>query len=134
MQDVVQAIRSVSDLMAEISAASTEQSAGVAQVGAAVHQMDHATQQNAALVEESAAAAASLQGQARQLVDAVAVFRTSDSEVPLPAAPQPATPPAAPAANAPTLHRGGLQLANPRRARPAPSLRTGTDDGEWQTF
>jgi hypothetical protein len=60
--------------MGEISAASSEQSAGVAQVGEAVTQMDQATQQNAALVEESAAAAGSLQTQAGQLVRAVAVF------------------------------------------------------------
>jgi hypothetical protein len=67
----------VTDIMGEISAASNEQSAGVAQVGEAIEQMDQATQQNAALVEESAAAAERLKGQARQLVDAVAVFRLS---------------------------------------------------------
>ena len=61
--------------MGEISAASTEQSQGVAQVGEAVTQMDQATQQNAALVEESAAAAESLKVQAQQLVQAVAVFK-----------------------------------------------------------
>ncbi|RZL10955.1 MAG: methyl-accepting chemotaxis protein, partial [Rubrivivax sp.] len=65
MRQVVEAIQQVSTLMADISAASTEQSAGVAQVGQAVTQMDDATQQNAALVEESAAAAESLKGQAR---------------------------------------------------------------------
>ena len=75
MGEIVQAIQRVSDIVAEISAASSEQSNGVTQVGQAVNQMDQATQQNAALVEESAAAAESLKGQARQLVDAVAVFR-----------------------------------------------------------
>jgi methyl-accepting chemotaxis protein len=60
MTEVVAAIRRVTDIMGEISAASTEQSQGVAQVGEAVTQMDQATQQNAALVEESAAAAESL--------------------------------------------------------------------------
>ncbi len=75
MSEVVRAIRRVTDIMGEISAASTEQSQGVAQVGEAVMQMDQATQQNAALVEESAAAAGSLNGQAMQLVNAVAVFR-----------------------------------------------------------
>ncbi len=60
MTEVVTAIRRVTDIMGEISAASSEQSAGVAQVGEAVTQMDQATQQNAALVEEMAAAAASL--------------------------------------------------------------------------
>jgi methyl-accepting chemotaxis protein len=75
MQEVVASIRRVTDLMGEISAASTEQSAGVAQIGEAVTQMDQATQQNAALVEESAAAAESLKLQAQQLVQTVAVFK-----------------------------------------------------------
>jgi methyl-accepting chemotaxis protein len=75
MTEVVAAIRRVTDIMGEISAASTEQSQGVAQVGEAVTQMDQATQQNAALVEESAAAAESLKVQAQQLVQAVAVFK-----------------------------------------------------------
>jgi methyl-accepting chemotaxis protein len=74
MQQVVSSIKQVADIMGEIDAASTEQSAGVQQVGEAVSLMDQTTQQNAALVEESAAAAESLRGQARQLVDVVAVF------------------------------------------------------------
>jgi methyl-accepting chemotaxis protein len=75
MTEVVASIRRVTDIMGEISAASTEQSQGVAQVGEAVTQMDQATQQNAALVEQSAAAAESLNTQAQQLVRAVAVFK-----------------------------------------------------------
>ncbi len=75
MTEIVAAIQRVTDIMGEISAASSEQSDGVAQVGNAVTQMDQATQQNAALVEESAAAAASLKTQAERLVQAVAVFR-----------------------------------------------------------
>ncbi len=75
MQEVVGSIRRVTDIMGEISAASTEQSTGVSQVGEAVSQMDQATQQNAALVEESAAAAESLRSQAQQLVQAVAAFK-----------------------------------------------------------
>lgn len=74
MSDVVASIKRVTDIMGEISAASTEQSAGVSQVDQAVAQMDQATQQNAALVEESAAAAESLKTQAQQLVLAVSVF------------------------------------------------------------
>ncbi|CAH0353195.1 Methyl-accepting chemotaxis protein II [Aquabacterium sp. CECT 9606] len=77
MTEIVVAIRRVTDIMGEISSASTEQSTGVAQVGEAVSQMDQATQQNAALVEESAAAAESLKHQALQLVRAVAVFKLS---------------------------------------------------------
>jgi methyl-accepting chemotaxis protein len=77
MVEVVESIRRVTDIVGEISSASTEQSAGVAQVGEAVTLMDQATQQNAALVEESAAAAESLRLQAQQLVHAVAIFKLS---------------------------------------------------------
>ena len=80
MNEVVSAIRGVTDIMGEISAASGEQSAGVSQVGQAVSHMDQSTQQNAALVEEMAAAAERLHLQASDLVGAVAVFRlTSDA-------------------------------------------------------
>ena len=65
----------LTDIMGEISAASTEQSLGVAQVGEAVTQMDQATQQNAALVEEMSAAASSLKTQAQELVGTVSVFK-----------------------------------------------------------
>jgi len=75
MQEVVTSIRRVTDIVGEISSASMEQNAGVGQVSEAVSQMDQATQQNAALVEESAAAASALRVQAEQLVQAVAVFR-----------------------------------------------------------
>jgi methyl-accepting chemotaxis protein len=74
MGEIVDSIRRVSDIVAEITSASAAQSAGVQQVGEAVSQMDRATQQNAALVEQSAAAAESLRDQAQQLVHAVAVF------------------------------------------------------------
>ncbi|WP_367848719.1 methyl-accepting chemotaxis protein [Rhodoferax sp. WC2427] len=74
MAEVVSAIRRVTDIVGEISAASNEQSAGVAQVGEAVVQIDHVTQQNAALVEEMAAAAGSMKTQAEDLVASVAVF------------------------------------------------------------
>jgi methyl-accepting chemotaxis protein len=79
MTEVVSSIRRVTDIMGEISAASSEQAAGVAQVGEAVTQMDQATQQNAALVEQMAAAASSLKSQAAELVQAVAVFKLSGS-------------------------------------------------------
>jgi len=77
MTEVVGAIKRVTDLMGEISAASSEQSQGVAQVGEAVTQMDQVTQQNAALVEEMAAAASSLNNQAQDLVSTVAFFKLS---------------------------------------------------------
>jgi methyl-accepting chemotaxis protein len=78
MTEVVASIRRVTDIVGEISAASHEQSLGVAQVGEAVTQMDQVTQQNAALVEEMAAAASSLQNQAEDLVQVVSVFRLGD--------------------------------------------------------
>ena len=86
MQEVVSSIRRVTDIVGEISAASSEQASGVAQVGEAVTQMDQATQQNAALVEESAAAASSLNTQARQMVEAVAVFKLAEEGAVRPAA------------------------------------------------
>jgi methyl-accepting chemotaxis protein len=90
MQEVVAAVRRVTDLMGEISAASTEQSQGVSQVGEAVVQMDQVTQQNAALVEEMAAAATSLKGQALELVQSVEVFRLGQEQhsAPVPEAAQ----------------------------------------------
>jgi methyl-accepting chemotaxis protein len=75
MREVVASIRRVNDIMAEISAASGEQALGVSQVGEAVVQMDQTTQQNATMVEEMAAAAASLQSQAQDLVQAVGQFK-----------------------------------------------------------
>ncbi len=75
MTEVVDSIRRVTDIMGEISAASSEQANGVAGVGQAVSEMDQATQQNAALVEQMAAAAASLNSQAQELVQTVAVFK-----------------------------------------------------------
>lgn len=75
MQEIVESIKKVSDIVGEISSASVEQSAGVAQAGLAINQMDQVTQQNAALVEESAAAAESLKLQAQLLVQAVSVFK-----------------------------------------------------------
>ena len=76
MREVVGSVQRVTDIMAEITAASAEQTAGIEQVNVAVVQMDEVTQQNAALVEEAAAAAEAMQDQAMQLARAVSVFRT----------------------------------------------------------
>ena len=75
MGEIVNQVKRVSDLISEISAASAEQSQGIQQVGEAVTQLDQVTQQNAALVEESSAAADSLKHQAAQLAQVVSVFR-----------------------------------------------------------
>ncbi|ARP76738.1 methyl-accepting chemotaxis protein [Bordetella genomosp. 6] len=81
MQEIVASVKRVTDIMGEISAASEEQSSGIDQVNRAVSQMDEVTQQNAALVEEAAAAAGSLQEQAQRLAEAVAVFKINTGEV-----------------------------------------------------
>jgi methyl-accepting chemotaxis protein len=77
MNEVVESIRSVTDIMAGITAAAHEQSQGIAQVNQAITQMDDVTQQNAALVEEAAAAAASMQDQAGNLARIVSVFQVN---------------------------------------------------------
>ena len=77
MAEVVSSIKRVTDIMGEISAASNEQALGVSQVGEAVRSMDQVTQQNAALVEQMAAAAGSLKSQADELVQAVGIFKLS---------------------------------------------------------
>jgi methyl-accepting chemotaxis protein len=75
MQEIVQSVQQVSDVIGEITAAAHEQSEGIGQVNVAVNQLDQMTQENAALVEQSAAAAHSMQDQSRRLAQAVAVFR-----------------------------------------------------------
>ena len=79
MQEVVTEITRVTEMMGDIAASSVEQSAGVSQIGEAVTQMDHVTQQNAALVEEMSAAAQSLKAQAHELVEAVRIFKLTTS-------------------------------------------------------
>ena len=116
MTEVVQAIQRVTDIMGDISAASAEQSAGVGQIGEAITQMDQVTQQNAALVEEMAAAATSLQNQAQDLVQTVAVFQlgagTGAARATPTAAPRPAP--------APTPARVAMPAPRPAPARPMP--------------
>ncbi|MGM3151163.1 methyl-accepting chemotaxis protein, partial [Escherichia coli] len=75
MGEIVASVQRVTDIMADISAASQEQSSGIEQVNQAVVQMDETTQQNAVLVEEASAAARSMAEQANLLSEAVAVFR-----------------------------------------------------------
>ena len=80
MQDIVASVQRVTDIMGEITAASSEQSAGIDQVNTAVTSMDETTQQNAALVEQAAAAAESLVEQAIQLSDVVSVFKLDNNK------------------------------------------------------
>jgi len=80
MGEIMTSVKRVTDIMAEIAAASQEQSSGIEQVNKAIAQMDEVTQQNAALVEQAAAAAESMQEQAGRLTRAVAIFRLEDGE------------------------------------------------------
>lgn len=149
MTEVVSSIRRVTDIMGEISAASSEQASGVAQIGEAVQQMDQATQQNAALVEEMAAAASSLKGQAQELVQTVAVFhaaeggghadagRTISRHLPMQALSRGASPartpvktlaPRPPAAPAKSLPKPAA--ATPAAKKPTPA----GGDEDWETF
>jgi len=79
MDDIVSQVRSMTGLMAEINASTMAQSTGITQVNQAVASLDQGTQQNAALVEESAAAAESLRHQAAGLLDVIAAFKTGSS-------------------------------------------------------
>jgi len=128
MQDIVSAVRQVTGIIGEIAQASREQATGIEQVNQAVSGMDQTTQQNAALVEEAAAAAESLQEQANGLIQATSVFVVE----------RPAARPSG--WNGHTERRGPDRAQNVERigakaapARKAASLKTGTGD-EWTEF
>ena len=114
MTEVVSSIRRATDLMGEISAANNEQSLGVSQVGEAVTQMDQVTQQNAALVEEMAAAASSLKSQAQELVQVVAVFKLRANDMSQAVMPRPVAVRAHPSKAAP--YKGAERRELPRPA------------------
>ncbi len=80
MTDIVDSVQRVSDIITEITAASSEQSVGIDEINRAIGQMDAVTQQNAALVEESAAAAESMQHQAHNLAQVVSVFKLNGQQ------------------------------------------------------
>ena len=129
MQEIVASVKRVTDIMGEISAASEEQSSGIDQVNRAVSQMDEVTQQNAALVEEAAAAAGSLQEQAQRLAEAVSVFKINAGEViEVPAqqlasqraAPRMPAPSAPQAAAASKVSTEPAKAEAPQTAEPAP--------------
>ncbi|MDH7452914.1 methyl-accepting chemotaxis protein, partial [Luteimonas composti] len=128
MGEIVTNARKVTDIIADISAASQEQSAGIEQINQAITQMDEGTQQNAALVEEATAAARSMEQQAGQLVQTVAVFRMQDTPAGQPAAPAPA-PRAVRSSPAPVRPAPARRLA----AAAAPAL-AAEAAGDWQEF
>jgi len=159
MTEIIGAVQRVTDIMGEIAAASEEQSSGIEQVARAVNQMDEVTQQNAALVEEAAAAAQSLEDQAGKLRTAVAVFQLEEGAFKAPAAQivnRPATrsakpavrkvaaaprarassaaPPAAPAAaSAVTAATVPAPAKGPAPAK-APAPAAAGSDNDWETF
>jgi methyl-accepting chemotaxis protein len=151
---MVNEVRKVTDLVGEITVSSREQSEGVAQINVVVSQLDQATQQNAALVEQTAAAAESMRAQTTRLTEAVAVFRVDAggmaaavrTAAPRPAAPRPAAAAPEPAASKPAAPRPvaaklaprpvakasppPVQVPAPKGAAAAPSA----VEGDWETF
>ncbi len=127
MGEIVASVQRVTDIMAEISAASQEQSAGIEQVNQTVVQMDETTQQNAALVEEATAAARAMEDQAAQLGEAVARFRLATPGL---SAPAPRAIAAAPVARKPT----SVATPAPSRARKPVAQPALAGDGDWQEF
>ena len=139
MLEIGESIRRVNDIMNEISMATQEQVQGIEQVNTAVTEMDTVSQQNAALVEQAAAASESLQDQARTLVDVVGIFHTGTGTSSAGAA-RPAPKPAAarPAAlhrpAAPALKRPAPAAAAPARAAPPAVVPSAPADDDWEEF
>ncbi|MCP5271292.1 MAG: MCP four helix bundle domain-containing protein [Burkholderiaceae bacterium] len=147
MAEIVSSVQRVTDIIGEVAAAAGEQRSGVSLVNDAVTDLDRMTQQNAALVEESAAAAESLKAQARTLAEAVSVFRVDGAGHHAPVAPAaPATPAVKLATTAPAAPKTAVSAPPPATARatpapatpaaaktPAPAPATTADD-DWETF
>jgi len=138
MREIVTSVQRVTDIMAEISSASAEQTAGIDQINQAVMQMDAVTQQNAALVEQSAAASESMQEQSAALAQAVAVFRLTADPVAVPVRAAASKGKAAPVPRAlPAKATMAAPRAKPTQ-KPAPSsakpmmAKGGAD--EWEEF
>jgi methyl-accepting chemotaxis protein len=142
LQEIVGSVKKVSDIVGEINAASDEQATGIDQINQAVTQMDKSTQQNAAMVEEAAAAAESMNEQARSLTELVSFFRVENqSEAP----PPPPPPPAKRGKAAAQPKAREARPAQKERAAAAPSKSNGHaakngksngagDDSEWVQF
>ncbi|MYN38090.1 methyl-accepting chemotaxis protein [Duganella sp. FT109W] len=127
MREIVASIQRVTDIMADIQAASGEQTTGIEQINQAIVQMDQVTQQNAALVEESAAASEAMQDQARKLAELVSVFRVAPgrSGTAAPAAPRLSPRPPVRVAAKPA----------PKLARPAPAKSVVKESAsDWEEF
>ena len=135
MTEVVDTVRSVTDIVSEISAASAEQSTGIDEINRAITQMDEVTQQNAALVEEAAAASQSLQEQASNLASVVGAFKLAQGQA---NAAQHSTPVRhAPAAKPPAARKAApLKLVTQRDPGPASSKASASAGagGDWEEF
>jgi len=149
MQEIVIAVKSVTDIISEISAASQEQSSGIEQVGNAVTQMDRVVQQNAAIVEESAAAAENMSSLADQLVQAVARFKLGrdhavETAKVIEAQAEPATRPTAPDGARRERRKAAfaerVQAALPKIGGPVPAMALApatakrAAEGGWKEF
>lgn len=133
MGEIVSSVQRVTDIMGEIAAASAEQSAGIDQVNNAIVSMDEVTQQNAALVEQAAAAAESLVDQAVTLVQTVSVFKLIGADqatrrIESKPSSRPAAKLAAKSAARP-VPKAAVKVASSK-----PAAKTGTDDGDWEEF
>ncbi|QSN62512.1 methyl-accepting chemotaxis protein [Caballeronia sp. M1242] len=134
MKEIIGAVQRVTDIMGEIAAASAEQTTGIEQVSRAVTQMDEVTQQNAALVEEAAAAAQSLEDQAARLRQAVAVFQVTEGAGLAAASLQvPATVSTKPKRVAPPA-AAAKPAASVKPAANAKPAALSTAGGDWETF
>ena len=142
MDEIVVSIKSVADIMAEITAASAEQSDGIKQVNQAITKMDEATQQNAALVEEAAAAAGSMREQAHKLNHAVGIFKLeagieqrNSSSTPLSAAKPPKAAPKKAGASASMKTVKALSSASNAKASTVREKPSASDQGsDWEEF
>ena len=131
MQEVVDSVKRVTDIMGEISAASSEQTSGIEQINQAIMEMDEVTQQNAALVEEAAAAAASLQDQANSLEQVVGVFKFDGQSA------QPTAPKRSAHSAAAAPKRSGNSTAAAPKTAPILPKRIGSRPAasdEWEEF
>jgi len=142
MSEVVASVKRVTDIVGEISAASQEQSAGINEVGKAISLMDESTQQNAALVEQAAAAAKSMQDQAGTLVQVVSVFKIDGRNAAIRTAPTAAMPQRKVLAHAQISSKNITASHKPVTSKPAsPSLASAkvvsvpkSSDGDWEQF
>ncbi|MDD0813064.1 methyl-accepting chemotaxis protein [Curvibacter sp. HBC28] len=160
MDEIVASVQRVTDIIGEIRAATSEQSQGIAQVNGSINQLDQMTQQNSALVEQSAAAADSLREQALRLTEVVDLFRVNGSSAPArlspapqrapapkpqparPAAPRVSTPAPssalpAQASKAPAVGHNGSGSSAKAAAEPRPAASNAsstTSEGDWESF